>query len=72
MQELKVNLRLDKLEAHALIRMSDQDCRLPREQLRFILREEARRRGLLGQEVSTQELEPDSQLEGEEVGHAER
>jgi hypothetical protein len=65
MQELKVNLRLDNLESHALIRMSDMDCRLPREQLRYILREEAKRRGLLDNQVATErQIEGSSDKEG--------
>ncbi len=36
-------------EPSALTRMAADDCRDPREQLRYLLREEARRRGLLAE-----------------------
>jgi hypothetical protein len=44
---IRVNVSLNEGEATALVGMADADCRHPREQLRHILREEARRRGLL-------------------------
>lgn len=47
MESLKVNVRLEEDEIRALASMADSDCRPPREQMRFLLREEARRRGLL-------------------------
>ena len=47
MNALRITIRMDSPEARALILMSEQDCRLPREQVRYLLREEARRRGLL-------------------------
>jgi hypothetical protein len=37
-------------EADALLRMADAELRDPREQLRLLLRQEARRRGLLAVE----------------------
>jgi hypothetical protein len=43
----RINVPLDKLELAALLSMATADCRHPREQMRFVLREEARRRGLL-------------------------
>ncbi len=43
----RISLNLNEEEFTALIQMSELDCRQPREQLRFLLREEARQRGLL-------------------------
>jgi hypothetical protein len=43
----RINVPLDKLEVTALVRMAEADCRHPRDQLRHLLREEARKRNLL-------------------------
>lgn len=43
----RISIVLDKSEMSVLTRMSESDCRPPREQLRFLLREEAVRRGLI-------------------------
>ncbi len=43
----KVIVRLEQTEAQALYHMADAECRKPDEQLRFLLRIEARRLGLL-------------------------
>jgi hypothetical protein len=47
MAEARINVPLSGGEITALIRMAEMDCRQPREQLRFLLREEASKRGLL-------------------------
>lgn len=47
MPDARINVPLDKGEFTALLQMSASDCRAPREQMRFLLREEACRRGLL-------------------------
>jgi hypothetical protein len=47
MLTIRINVPLDRSEATALIRMAEDDCRQPREQLRYLLREAARLRGLL-------------------------
>jgi hypothetical protein len=44
---MRISVPLDKAELTALATMAATDCRHPREQMRFLLREEARRRGLL-------------------------
>jgi len=53
----RINVSLDKIEVTALVRMAEADCRHPREQLRYILREEARRRNLLPVEQLKEEPE---------------
>jgi hypothetical protein len=52
----RINVPLDKPELTALLKMSEGDCRHPREQMRFILREEAKRRGLLPTDPTPAEL----------------
>ena len=51
---LRVSVPLERAEARALIDMATSECRQPREQLRYLLRREARRRGLLSSAVPTQ------------------
>lgn len=70
MQSLRINVVLEKPELSALVSMANAECRHPTEQLRYILREEARRRGLLDTEDTTEEQGQDSTTE--EAGHAER
>ena len=43
----RISVPLDRCELDALLNMAAADCRHPREQMRYLLREEARRRGLL-------------------------
>ncbi len=43
----RVNVPLASSELEALVRMAADDVRHPREQLRYLLRTEAQRRGLL-------------------------
>lgn len=50
MQRIFVPLTAD--EAKALLTMSQADCRHPREQMRYLLREAARARGLLPPQAS--------------------
>ena len=43
----RINVPLDKTELAALLSMAAANCRHPCKQLRFVLREEAKRRGLI-------------------------
>ena len=61
MSTARVNVVLDKSEAAALVRMAEVDCRHPREQMRYLLREEACRRGLLSKE---QQGTPEEEQDG--------
>jgi hypothetical protein len=47
MQNLSINVPLTELELNALVTMAQVSCRAPREQLRYLLRRQAQRRGLL-------------------------
>jgi hypothetical protein len=47
----RVVVPLSADERGALIRIAEVECRDPREQLRFLLREEAQRRGLIPYET---------------------
>ena len=49
MYPMKVSINLDEAENRALIKMADLAYRSPREQLRWLLVQEARRLGLLPQ-----------------------
>ena len=62
-RQVRVNVSLNQSEAAALIGMADAECRHPREQLRHILREEARRRGLLPPEPQEQPATNKSEVE---------
>ncbi len=53
----RINVPLDQNELMALIDMARTDCRHPREQMRYLLRAEAERRGVLPAPTST-ECEP--------------
>lgn len=66
---LRITVPLDKQELRALVAMSEVECRPPREQLRFLLRKEAERLGLLldGSPISTQASQG-SLVTVEEVG----
>ena len=50
----RVSVPLDKAELTALVNMAQEDCRHPREQLRFLLREAAKLRKLLDSEPARQ------------------
>ena len=50
MPTTRVNVPLEPRELVALVRMAAADCRHPREQMRYLLWEEAWRRGLLPKE----------------------
>ncbi len=47
MQTGRLVIVLNHGEVRALLRMAEAECRQPREQLRFLLRQEALRRGLI-------------------------
>jgi hypothetical protein len=49
---LRVNIPLDAAESSALLHMAREECRHPRDQLRYLLRAEAERRGLILSEQS--------------------
>ncbi len=75
MSNVRVSVPLDDAEANALINMAEEECRHPREQLRFLLRTEATRRGILSStpnvEGSIQTgdcLRSESRRGGESVG----
>lgn len=65
MQKLRVSVPLERAEARALIEMAGAECREPRQQLRYLLQREARRRGLLSQK-QTSEYENGGRNNGEE------
>jgi hypothetical protein len=50
MSAARVNVPLDTSELTALVQMAKTDCRHPREQMRYLLREEAYKRGILPSE----------------------
>ncbi len=54
MSTARVSVLLEQPEAAALIQMAEAECRHPREQMRYLLREEACRRGLLSKEREIQ------------------
>ncbi len=62
MSTARVNVVLDQSEATALVRMADADCRHPREQMRYLLRQEACRRGLLSKQ---EEVKSEEEQDGE-------
>lgn len=51
----RLTVTLAEDERVALQRMAEDECRYPREQLRFLLREEAQKRGLLVIPATVQE-----------------
>lgn len=57
METARINVPLAKREVVALVRMAEAECRQPREQLRYLLCEEARRRGLLPGEQYVEQQE---------------
>ncbi len=63
MENLRINVPLERGELQALISMSKIDCRHPREQMRYILREEAHRRGLLSEYTSDCEAKEERHAE---------
>ncbi len=60
----RISVPFDEQEVVALIAMATNDCRDPRDQIRFLVRQEARQRGLLsdqlspGNKVGQQESDP--------------
>lgn len=57
MEEVLIRFRLVKDEAQALQQLSSAELRNPREQVRYILRRELERRGLLPASVNPPVLE---------------
>ena len=47
MTHVRISVSLSQPELAALVQMAQTDCRHPREQLRYMLREVAKQRGLL-------------------------
>ena len=64
MSNLRINVPLAMRELEALIEMAQSECRHPREQMHYLLREEARRRGLLSEE---QQLKQEEKQDGKTV-----
>ncbi len=58
----RVTVCLEEYERAALEQMSDRDCRPPRDQIRFLLREEASRRGLFDNGLKNQAALRDTQM----------
>ena len=63
MPTTRVTVPLEPRELVALVRMAAADCRHPREQMRYLLREEACRRGLLT-EQDEQQVEQEEEQDG--------
>jgi hypothetical protein len=53
----KINLHLDEADHRALLEMARADCRPLREQLRYLVRDAARRRGLIPPPTTTPEAQ---------------
>jgi hypothetical protein len=51
-QTLRISVTLERSELNALVDMAAADCRHPREQARYLIRQEAARRGLLAAEAN--------------------
>ena len=51
----RLTISLSTDEHEALLRMAQAECRHPRDQLRFLLREEACKRGLLASDEPSEE-----------------
>lgn len=51
----RVIVPLDEQEIEALVQMAEADCRQPREQLRYLLRREARHRGFFSEPAASHE-----------------
>lgn len=66
----RISVPLDKSEFAALLDMATTDCRHPREQMRYILREEAQRRGLLTAENSNGASDTAARPAEESIPHA--
>lgn len=57
----RLTIILPEDERVALQHMSETDCRYPREQMRYLLREEACRRGLLSTQLEKREEAQDGE-----------
>ncbi len=60
----RITVPLTTDERGALVKIAESECRDPREQLRYLLREEAQRRGLI--EYKTSELTANGRLRCDE------
>ncbi len=58
----RVTVCLEEYEQAVLEQMSDLDCRPPRDQIRFLLREEASRRGLFDNGLKKLAVQGDTQM----------
>src|SRR4051812_40706743 len=54
MWTLRIVVLLEKAELEVLVNMADLECRPPREQIRWLFIQEARRPGLLAHETSSE------------------
>ena len=61
--EMRLYLKLDMAEYRALVAMAKAELRDDREQLRYLLREEAQRRGLLADSSSSMPEEQNRSIE---------
>lgn len=61
----RINVPLSEAELTALVSMSDMDCRHPKEEILFLLRVEAQRRGLLvdAEQPTTQGIPDNHEVE---------
>ncbi len=72
MREMRLNIMLNSDELQVLAKMAVAECRPPKEQLRYILRQEATRRGLLPEssiksERQTDESNPSQRIEASDA-----
>jgi hypothetical protein len=52
----RINVSLEEPDWSVLVSMANDDCRTPHDQMRFLLREEAKRRGLLDKSCAVSAL----------------
>ncbi len=69
MDMARINVPLARSEVVALVRMAESECRQPREQMRYLLREDACRRGLLSKEYQEQHKEEEQDGKAAVAGH---
>ncbi len=55
----RITVPVTTAERDALVKIAEVECRDPREQLRYLLREEAQRRGLIGNGLKNQAVQGD-------------
>jgi len=60
---MRLQIALTSLEADGLLKLANADLRDPREQMRFILRKELERAGLLVLDSQSREEQPAEEME---------